>query len=71
MEKKTPKNKKEYDVIFKTQFELVTHHLTEEEYFEYYQIASDPTFELYKPTPDTFTRYSTKNDSDFSDDLLF
>ena len=38
---------KHYKINFTTDLEPVTKYITEEEYFDYYQNACDPTFENF------------------------
>ncbi len=45
---KNNQNRQTYELIYRKEFRLVPDYkITEEEYFEYYQNASDPTFENY------------------------
>ena len=67
MKKRIRKDRKEYNLIFTTEFELVTNYLTEAEYFEYYQNACDPTFENYSPN---FNKHRQTSEEDM-DDLPF
>lgn len=69
--KTSKSSKKNYQLRFKTKIPSTKEYITEEEYFDYYQNACDPTFENYPFPSNDNSKPKLHNQETDADELPF